>query len=98
MSNNKLHPAAETALQKFVLNLWDFEKDVHFLQDLYPNKFSYPVWDSKNDCEYTADPTPNQEFGDIYAEVVPMTDQILTLLGFDSVESFQESVGAEVAS
>jgi len=95
MSEDKLHPAADAVIRKFVLNLWAFERDVYDLQQEYPNKFSYPIWDTENNCEYTAERTPNQEVGDIYSEVIPLTDQLLTLLGFDNIEALEESMVAE---
>jgi len=89
MSEDKLHPAADAVIRKFVLNLWAFERDVYDLQQEYPDKFSYPV------CEYAAAPTPNQKVGDVYSEVIPLTDQLLTLLGFDNIEALEESMIAE---
>ena len=98
MIDTKLHPEAANILKRFVIHLWAFESDVYTLQQEHPGKFIYPIWDSENNCEYTADRTPNQEVGDIYNEVITLTDQLLKLLGFDSIESFEKSIRKEISA
>ena len=86
MSEDKLNPDAEKALRKLVFNLWEFENTADNLKWDSDDDFSYPLWDEKSDCENTAKPTPNQKVGDLYDAVVSLTDEVLKVLGVESIE------------
>lgn len=86
MKIDKLNPAAESALRKLVFHLWEFEKTADNIEwDSYED-FSYPLWDHEKDCENTAKPTPNQKVGFLYSEIVSLTDEVLKVLGVESIE------------
>jgi hypothetical protein len=86
MSKDKLNPDAEAALRKLVFHLWEFENTADNLQWGSPDDFSYPLWDEEKDCENTAKPTPNQKVGGLYSEIVSLTDEVLKVLGVESIE------------
>lgn len=83
---DKLHPDAEAALRKLILNLWDFEKTMDNVEWDSVDDFNYPLWDEKNNCENTAKPTNNQMVGAMYFDLVAITDEALEILGVESIE------------
>ena len=86
MKIDKLHPDAEAALRKLVVNLWEFENVADNIEWDSDDDFSYPLWDEKNDCENTAKPTLNQKVGDLYHDVVSLNNECLRVLGVESIE------------
>ena len=89
--NDKLHPDAEAALRKLVIHLWDFEKTMDNVEWDSADDFSYPLWDEKEDCENTAEPTRNQRVGFVYSDIVSLTDELLKVLGVESIEEAARS-------
>lgn len=81
---NKLHPDAEKALRKLLLEIWSFQENDAGLTDA--------DWESPlDDCE----PTKNQKFGSIFVDLDEVAYRGLQLLGFDSYEELEKSVWAK---
>lgn len=83
MSDNKLHPDAEAALRKLLLEVWSFQEHNANLNDA--------DWDAPLDG---SEPTKNQKFCSLFVDLDEVAYRGLQLLGFDSYEELEESVWA----
>ena len=91
---DKLHPDAEAALRKLLLEIWSFQTFFEEMsEEEYDSKYHYPSWDEKNNCVNEAEPTIHQRLSEMYID--GLLNEGLSILGFDSVEDLEESVWAK---
>lgn len=86
MSEDKLHPDAEAALRKLLLEIWSFQTKIEEA-GIPESDWDMPLDDSE--------PTKNQELCDFHVALDGEAYRALKILGFDSYEELEESVWAK---
>ena len=81
---DKLHPDAEKALRKLLLEVWLFQEHNTNLNDA--------DWDTPLD---DSEPTKNQKFCSLFVDLDEVAYRGLKLLGFESWEELEKSVWAK---
>lgn len=86
IENDKLHPDAEAALRKLLLEIWSFQTKIEEA-DIPESDWDMPLDDSE--------PTKNQKLCSLFADFDETAYRGLQLLGFDNYEELEESVWAK---
>jgi len=84
--DNKLHPDAEKALRKLLLEIWSFQTKIEEV-NIPESDWDMPLDDSE--------PTKNQELCDFHVALDGEAYRALKILGFDSYEELEASVWAK---
>jgi hypothetical protein len=86
IENDKLHPDAESALRKLLLEIWSFQTKIEEAD--IPDS----DWDSVLD---DSEPTKNQQICNFFVDLDSIRCDGLKVLGFDCWEDLEESVWAK---
>lgn len=86
IDNDKLHPDAEAALRKLLLEAWSFQTKIEEA-DIPESDWDMPLDDSE--------PTKNQKLCDFFVALDGEAYRALKILGFESYEELEESVWAK---